>query len=116
MALQTWPLTLPQGPASYSESNNDSILIRTATDSGPSKVRRRFTKAVVEGQMTFLLTLAQLKVFREFHRAQLNLGTERFNFMHPWDQVVREYRLTKQPGYSAEGPLAVNVSVSFELY
>ncbi len=116
MASQTWPATLPQGPTTFSEGNRDSILISTQTDSGPDKVRRRFTKPVVEGQMGFLLTLQQRKILKDFHEKNLNMGTERFNFFHPWDQVMREFRIVGQPKYAAEGPLAVSVTLSFQLY
>ena len=116
MAAQTWPDALPVGPESYSESTDDSMVIRTQPDNGPVKMRRRFTKAAVRGTMSFTMSIAQRAIFKDFHSANLNYGTERFNFLHPWEGTMREFRITSQPKYSSNGPMAVTVSVDFELF
>lgn len=116
MAAQTWPATLPQGPASFELGEPEGNTIRTTPDNGPTKSRRRFTKQVTKGTMSFMLTIPQYQTFKDFYRNNLNFGTQRFNFFHPWDQVIQEFKMTSEPKYSAEGTLAVNVSFSWEVF
>ena len=116
MATQTWPVTLPVGPQSFQQQPDESGVIRTQPDNGPVKMRRRFTKIPVRGTMAFTMSIAQRNIFKNFYENQLNWGTERFNFFHPWDQVVRDFRITKPYSESANGPLAVDISIEFELF
>lgn len=116
MATQTWPATLPVGPQSFDQAKDATGVIRTSPDNGPVKMRRRFTKIPVRGSMSFVMSIAQRNIFNSFYETQLNMGTERFNFFHPWDQVVRDFRITAMPRESASGPLAVAISVEFELF
>lgn len=116
MATQTWPAGLPQGPADFSQAPDQNATIRTTPDSGPTKMRRRFTKVRLMGAMSFVLSIDQRNLFWDFFNENLNAGTERFNFYHPWDRVVRDFRITNQPSETAEGPLAVRIAVNFELF
>lgn len=116
MATQTWPATLSQAPASFTAGEPEQNTIRTAPDNGPSKMRRRFTKSVTQGSMSFTFTLEQYATFVAFYEGALNFGTERFNFRHPWEGVMREFRIISAPKYTAEGFIAVGCSFNWELF
>ena len=116
MADILWPATLPQAPASFSQARNASAVIRTQPDDGPAKMRRRFTKAVVQGSMSFTLTIAQWLILEDFYEDDLNMGTQFFVMNHPWYGEPRKFRITKPHSSTAEGSLAVNVSMDWELF
>lgn len=91
-ASYTWPGTLPQEPlyGSFSESYGYNYLISNM-DSGPSKVRRRSTKAN-QMSMTFMMTTAQVATLKTFVDSTI-LGVARFYFTHPRTASQIEARL-----------------------
>lgn len=89
MAVLPWPATLPQVPQKgFTESIGISV-IRSATDAGPAKQRRRATRPN-EMSVNFLMTTAQTQKLEDFIK---NLptntttpgiaGVNRFTFPHP---------------------------------
>jgi hypothetical protein len=116
MADILWPATLPQAPATFSQARSGSSVLRTQPDDGPAKMRRRFTKSVKQGSMSFVLTLAQWNILEAFYETDLNEGTQFFVMNHPWYNAPRKFRITKPYNSSAEGSLAVNVSMDWELF
>ena len=79
-----WPSTLPQSfqQSSYSESPQ-SGLIRTNMDSGPPKVRRRFTALVTTYKGSMILTNTQVATFKSFFTSTIKYGSLSFNFPDP---------------------------------
>jgi hypothetical protein len=112
-----WPATLPQAPAAYSEEPQP-VDIRTATDNGPGKSRRRFTKPLRKGRMEFLLTNAQAVILDNFYFSStgLNGGAVKMNFTHPWTGVATQMSVTKPPSGASDGPLNVRVSFPVEFF
>lgn len=110
-----WPSTLPQQPTSYTE-DAAPITIRSQPDSGPSKSRKRFTKAKRRGQMSFLLTLQQWAIFDTFYFTTLDGGAIAMNFVHPWTGQTKEMMISKEPSSADDGPLAVRVSFPVEFF
>lgn len=108
-----WPASLPQGPAQFSETRKP-VTISTQPDDGPSKVRKRFTKAVYVGRMSFSLTLAQRNALDTFYATTLDGGLNSTTFLHPWLQSSVVLRITEPPTYSSEGPLGASASFAFE--
>ena len=88
MAVLLWPTTLPQVPQKgFTESIGINVL-RSQTDAGPAKQRRRATR-LNEMNLSFLMTTVQTQVLEAFIK---NLptatppgisGTNRFKFPHP---------------------------------
>ena len=65
--MPVWPGTLPNDAQyGWSESPGDS-LVRTQTDAGPAKLRRRFTSTPSSFSMQFVLTKAQATRLIQFY-------------------------------------------------
>ena len=67
MAGAIWPLTLPQSPliSGYSESM-PSTLLRSETETGPAKVRRRGNAKPVTVQATYIMSTEHMELFDTF--------------------------------------------------
>lgn len=81
MANYVWPPALPQVPQrGFSESVGANI-IRTPTDQGPAKQRRRSLRPSTMG-VSFLMTTAQVAILQDFLYDTLQ-GVKAFDFIHP---------------------------------
>lgn len=93
MADYIWPLSLPTKfiSSTYEESFADN-LIRSPTDVGPGKQRRRSTGGVrkVSGDEAF--TAVELGIFDTFFHSTLSDGAERFEWTHPRLGTTKEFR------------------------
>ena len=89
-----WPSALPQKPnTDYSESSG-VLVIRTAVDAGPAKMRRR-GKRTETMQVSFDMSDAQVDSLDAFIKDTLR-GTARFGFPHPRLSTVVEARIVPQ--------------------
>lgn len=94
MAAYVWPGSLPQRPlSSYSETSG-AIVLRTQTDSGPAKMRRR-GKRPDTLNVQFDMSTAQCETLRVFTQNTL-MATARFDFTHPRTLAVVEVRIVPQ--------------------
>lgn len=116
MADILWPTTLPQAPATFSQARTGNNLLRTQPDDGPAKTRRRFTKPVIQGSMSFTMSIAQWNILETFFATTLNEGTQFFVMTHPWYGASRKFRVTKPYSSAAEGSLYVTVTMDWELF
>jgi hypothetical protein len=112
MAFQ-WPLSLPVNPSNYNEQKQP-VTIHSQPDSGPRKSRRRFTKAVTKGTMTYTLTNAQATILDDFWTNTLDSGAEKVLMRHPWRGNLIEMRIPDAPSFSDDGPLQVKVTFAVE--
>lgn len=81
MANYVWPPALPQVPQrGFSESVGANI-IRTPTDQGPAKQRRRSLRPSIMG-VSFLMTTAQVAILQDFLYDTLQC-VKAFDFTHP---------------------------------
>lgn len=98
MALTTWPTLLPQNPErGFSETGGVNIL-RTQTDTGPAKMRRRAASPATMG-VSFMMTTDQVALFEDFYYNSIG-GVQRFNFTHPRLRTSVEVRIVPQSGNS----------------
>jgi hypothetical protein len=89
-----WPVTLPQKPnVNYSETSG-TLIIRTSTDAGPAKMRRRGARTNTL-QVSFEMSTAQVEILREFTEDTLK-GVTRFGFTHPRTNEIVEVRIVPQ--------------------
>jgi len=126
MAVLSWPSTLPQVPQKGFTESVGINIIRSATDAGPAKQRRRASRPN-EMNLSFLMTTAQTQILETFIK---NLptntpagisGTNRFIFPHPRIlNTTIEVRIV--PGSSGEffnlsyvAPDYYNTSLKFEI-
>jgi hypothetical protein len=90
----SWPLALPQIPLSNYSETIGVIVIRTQTDLGPAKQRRRAQRPDILS-LTFNMSTTQCETLRAFVQDTLR-GTMRFGFTHPRKLTVVEARIIPQ--------------------
>lgn len=81
MTILTWPVTLPQVPQKGFQESIGVSVIRTATDAGPAKQRRRARRPSTM-DLSFILTTAQTQTLESFINNDI-AGVRRFKFPHP---------------------------------
>jgi hypothetical protein len=118
MAVPQWPSTLPQNPQKGFTESVGINVIRTATDAGPAKQRRRASRPN-ELNLSFLMTTAQTQTLETFIKDTLG-GVKRFTFLHPRLYTTVEVRIIPGSGgeyfnlqYAAPGYW--NTSLKFEV-
>lgn len=98
MAIFTWPSSLPQNPErGFSETGGASVL-RSQTDTGPAKMRRRAASPATLS-VSYLMTTAQVTTFESFVGSSLQYVL-RFNYTHPRTGNAVEVRIVPQGGNS----------------
>jgi hypothetical protein len=93
MAL-SWPAGLPQTPQKGFSEAGGALILRTQTDSGPAKERRR-GRSPNTMQVSFVWTDEQTATFENFVENTLR-GTKRFTFAHPRTKQSVEVRIMPQ--------------------
>jgi hypothetical protein len=89
-----WPPSLPQSPQKGFTETGGVIILRTPTDAGPAKQRRRGEKPQVM-QVSFVMTTEQTQTLENFVKNTLR-GTARFGFTHPRLNSIVETRIVPQ--------------------
>lgn len=102
----TWPVSLPPRPTlqGYSEEL-PSTAIRSAMDTGPAKVRRRFTAAAIPFKVRWMLNASQVEDFRNFFRNDVYDGSLSFMMEHPRTGDSTEFRFDLGQGPPTITPL-----------
>lgn len=116
MSIPEWPSNLPQEllVAGYGEQPGRNV-IKSQTDVGPAKLRRRGSCAPREIKGTIRLSPEELDTFDEFYETTLMSGVLRFAWVHPIKQDDSvEMRFTDRPVISTQG-LMYDVSLSLEI-
>ena len=96
MAIPTWPTAgnFPQSPQKgFSESIGVNV-IRTQTDMGPAKQRRRSRRPSTM-DVSFIMTTAQTQTLEAFINNDLQ-GVNRFTFTHPRLYTQIDVRIVPQ--------------------
>lgn len=94
-----WPLGLPQTPQKGYSETGGALILRTPTDSGPAKLRRR-GKLASKLTLSFIMTTEQVGILEDFVNNSIK-GTSRFGFPHPRTNQIIEARMLP----SGEGEL-----------
>ena len=118
MAVVNWPPTLPQVPQKGFTETGGVLVVRTAQDAGPAKMRYRGQKAQVLN-LSFLMTTAQVTALETFVKDTIR-GTVRFNFTHPRLGVSKEVRIVPEGegdyyNVSYTAPDYYTVTIKFEV-
>jgi hypothetical protein len=97
--MPAWPGTLPQKPlqSGFNESLKN-LVITTQMDSGPAKVRRRFTAGVKKYSVSFLMTSDQLSTFEIFYNDTILGGALSFDFPDPRTGTTGIFRIDMSQG------------------
>lgn len=93
--MSTWPASLPGIRIPVTDQPQDQTL-RTSMDSGPDKVRRRFSAGVRNQTMPMRLKGSQLDVLEDFYFDTLKGGSLSFDMENP-KGGTSSYRFTAPP-------------------
>jgi len=95
--MSAWPETLPQEPLTGLGLNpNPDCVIRNAMEGGPARQRRRYSGAMYQVSVSFMLTDQQVLVFRNFYENTIK-RVGRFDFTDPNGGTPREFRFAAVP-------------------
>jgi len=111
-----WPGTLPQTVlnAGYSETVPDTLL-RSAMDTGPAKVRSRFTVGIPEFKYPEIMTTAQVATLDTFYKTTLGNGALPFTWVNARTGAAADFRFLKPPTYDAIGAGNYRVMLYLEI-
>jgi hypothetical protein len=113
--MPAWPSTLPAyvQEGGYQERFQDQKL-ESSMDTGPAKLRRRFTKQIRFIGVQMLMTESQVTDFEAFYFTTLKGGVLPFDWVHPRTRSATTFRFRNpSPTYGVTG--GVNVLVNFTL-
>lgn len=116
MPNPTYPNTLPQFvmEGGYSETIQDQT-IESQMDTGPAKIRRRFTKSLRRFNIQLMMTPAQTATFESFWQNDCKGGSLPFDWVHPRTRAAATLRFRNPaPSIQTSGSGAANV-VAFSL-
>ena len=99
--MAVWPATLPQYFEVGVQDTRQQGFIRSQTDTGPYKQRKRFTATSRFLSGTMLMTGTQRATFETFYKTTLEEGTSEFDFIDPADFSTCSARFTAPPTLSA---------------
>lgn len=98
MANAVWPPGLPQSPRlSDLEEDPPNLVVRTAMDAGPAKVRRRFTAGYTTWSMSLVLTRTQRSLLLDFFLGTCEGGALAFDWRNPVTLAAAEFRWVERP-------------------
>ncbi|MDG4603751.1 MAG: hypothetical protein P9C48_14435 [Defluviicoccus sp.] len=115
--MPAWPASLPQRPLAdgFRETPPD-LIVRSQTDLGSPRVRRRATAGVTRVALAFRFSRTQLATFRTFLHADLQDRALAFQWTHPITGVAGSWRIAEAPVIEPiAGGTAWRVSMSWEL-
>jgi hypothetical protein len=116
MTDPVWPDTLPQRLLNRGLSVQVGYpVVRSETDGGVAKVRRRFTRGIETVSGILVLTAAQMAAFRTFYQDSLSAGARAFTWTHPETDATVLMRMTAAPSISLENLPLYEVALSLEV-
>jgi hypothetical protein len=95
--MAIWPGTLPQYFEVGVQDTRQQGFIRSQTETGPYKQRKRFTATSRFLSGTMLLTGTQRATFETFYKTTLSEGTDEFDFIDPADFSTVSVRFAAVP-------------------
>lgn len=111
-----WPSTLPVSPLAdfYAETAPDNI-IRSTTDQGPEKLRRRTTAATRELRFAYVLSAVQTEILDVFYLEDLHGGAMPFLHTHPRTGEAAVMRFKTPPEYTSLNGGYFRVTLDLEI-
>ena len=116
MTIETWPSNFQQLINEQGfQIEFGETLIRSESDVGPKKVRRRFTKPVDTYSTSINIFQTDAVAFRQFFNTTLNGGATSFYFTDPFTGLVEVFRFSKPPSIAPLGSAGYyRVSMNWE--
>jgi hypothetical protein len=114
---QAWPIQLQQklNEADFSETMGNTT-IRSETEVGLEKVRRRFTRGVDIISCSVFLEKEDVALFKSFYNTTLNGGVLSFDFTDPFTDALAEFRFdtSSPPQITPVGGNTMNLRMNWE--
>lgn len=95
--MATWPATLPSQLEAGAQLDRQQGFLRSPTDTGPFKQRKRFTAVSRFYSGTMLLNVTQKATLETFYVTTINEGADEFDFEDPEDFGTVSARFTQPP-------------------
>ncbi|MCW5697378.1 MAG: hypothetical protein KIS96_11690 [Bauldia sp.] len=118
---ETWPSSLPQSlKLDDYEEKAPNMVLRSQTDMGPGKTRRRSSAVPSTLSGSMVMTQAQLITLvgpdrrTGFFGTAIQGGADRFIFPDPWGGTPLLVRFTEPPSWRAVGGGRFNVRLPLE--
>ena len=83
-------------------------------EAGAAKLRRRFTAAPRQMELSFRMTPVQVALIRTFYEDTTGGGTLPFDWVHPRDGSTATFRFMEPPRVSATAANLFSISVKLE--
>lgn len=99
--MAIWPGTLPQYFEVGVQDTRQQGFLRSQTDTGPYKQRKRFTATSRFLTGTMLFTGTQRATLETFYKTTLSEGADEFDFIDPSDFSTISVRFTAPLVFSA---------------
>lgn len=114
--MPTWPATLPQLllKQGYDEQRA-SAVVRSSNDTGPAKVRRRYTAAATNINGTIRVSAAQKAALDSFFITDLMEGSLSFDWVDPISQAAASFRFLSPPHITPAGGVTFNAALQLEI-
>ena len=115
MATIVWPSALPRhvGISSYQERFAETAL-RTPMEAGIAKLRRRYTAAPRQFDMSIRMSAEQVSLLCDFFEDTCAGGTLAFDWLHPRTTAPATFRFIDAPRVSASSPISFLVALKLE--
>lgn len=99
-----WPVSLQgvMNEEGFSFKIGDTT-IRSETEFGIPKVRRRFTRGIDVFTFSINLSSSQYSTFKTFYESSLNGGVLPFDFLNPLTNTTDEFRFLTSPSIRSIG-------------
>jgi hypothetical protein len=116
--MPAWPSTLPGALTEGYGINPDSAVVRTDMDSGPARVRRRFSRTPTKVPVRFSFTQLEMYVFESWFKLEIASGAAWFTFNlytgAGFTQVNARFIAGSQGAYKVDGVRGTKFHVSAE--
>ena len=113
--MPAWPGILPTAPLLGFRETAPDVGLRTKMDSGPAKLRRRFTAGVRPIEVPLVLDDGQLDALADFFETTTAGGTLRFDFVDPRSGAAVKCRFVGPPDYDLIAPTRWRVTLKLEV-
>lgn len=115
--MNTWPIGLQQllNVDSF-QKKYGSTTIRSDMDTGPAKVRSRYTDAVDIYTCTILMSYDEESILAAFFKTTLGNGSLPFEFVDPFSGDTYNFRFLEPPVIApvGSGGITYRVSMNWE--
>jgi hypothetical protein len=113
--MAVWPVSLPQSFELGVQDTRQQGFIRSTTDTGPYKQRKRFTATSRFLSGSMLLTGTQRATFETFYTTTISEGSDAFDFTDPSTFATISARFVQPPALSGVAGGATSTTLQFRI-